>query len=82
LTLPYFAFPVHWLFRMFFEFRTKRFDSSKLTMVHWCELGSFITLVLWEIEKSRFKNLDARTDDLGESYTFGQITMVKIIRSV
>jgi hypothetical protein len=51
LTVPYFLFPVHWLLRLYFEWRTKRFDSSKLTMVHWCELGSFICLILWELEK-------------------------------
>jgi hypothetical protein len=60
LTLPNFVFPVHWLLRVFFEFRTKRFRASKLTMVHWCEFGSFLSLALWEIEKSRFRTLDAR----------------------
>jgi hypothetical protein len=54
LSVPYLLFPVQLALRIFFEIRTKRYDASKFTMAHYCELGCFISLILWELEKKRF----------------------------
>lgn len=82
LTVPYILFPVHLLMRMYFEIRTKRFDSAKFTPIHWCEAGCFIILVLWELEKRKFMTESEYDLDMGEGYTPDQHMIVDIIRSV
>ena len=69
LTVPYILFPVHWILRVYFEIRTKRFDSAKLTPIHWCEFGCFIILILWELEKRKFRLEGDDHRDHDEGYT-------------
>ena len=82
LTVPYILFPVHFLMRMYFEIRTKRYDSAKLTLVQYCELGCFIILILWELEKKKFMDEPDHDEDVGEGYNVDQHMIVDLIRSV
>jgi hypothetical protein len=82
LTVPYILFPVHWGMRVYFEIRTKRFDSAKFTPIHWCEFGCFIILILWELEKRKFRFETNDDEDSGEGYNIDQHMLIDIIRSV
>ena len=82
LSVPYFLFPIHYLMRVFFELRTKRFEASRMTLVHYCELGCFITLVFWEIEKQRLSTEPVHELDLVDAYPKDKQMIVTIIRNV
>jgi Na+/H+ antiporter NhaC len=63
LTVPIVLFPIHVFLRWFFSIRTKRFDAANFSLINYTELGLFILIALWELEKYKFKNRKLGEDD-------------------